>query len=121
MKRILLTVALILLAATALAGVSNPVNGRVAMVGNDAISFIPDAGFVGEASFDYTITDGALESTATVTIIVEATPNRPPVANPDSFTMPQDSTLVIPVGDILGNDTDPDGDEIRLATDNAPN
>ncbi|MDO6470006.1 cadherin-like domain-containing protein, partial [Neptunomonas phycophila] len=50
-------------------GVSNPTNGTVVLNADGTITFTPDADFVGEATYDYTITDGnGGTDTATVTI-----------------------------------------------------
>ncbi|MEO0533887.1 MAG: cadherin-like domain-containing protein [Cyanobacteria bacterium P01_A01_bin.123] len=54
-----------------LSGISNAVNGTASLDGNGNVIFTPDADFFGEASFDYTISDGQEgESTATVTVTV---------------------------------------------------
>ena len=50
-------------------GVSNPLNGTVSL-DNGIVTFTPDTDFQGEASFDYTITDGTDTDTATVTVTV---------------------------------------------------
>lgn len=52
-------------------GVGNPVNGSVVIDGNNVV-FTPDANYFGPASFDYTITDGLLDDTATVSITVNS-------------------------------------------------
>lgn len=52
-------------------GVGSPVNGAVTLVGTQ-ITFTPGTDFVGTASFQYTVSDGALSDTAQVTITVVA-------------------------------------------------
>jgi len=48
--------------------VQNPINGAVTISGN-IITFTPNAGYVGPASFDYVVSDGTLTDTARVTIV----------------------------------------------------
>jgi hypothetical protein len=50
-------------------GVSNAQGGSVAL-SNGVVTFTPDTDFQGDASFDYTITDGTNTATATVTVTV---------------------------------------------------
>ncbi len=58
-------------AALAITGVGDAVNGTVAWnAGTGTVSFTPTAGFVGAASFRYTITDGSNAATATVSLSV---------------------------------------------------
>lgn len=58
-------------------GVSNPTNGIVsfddngtATTADDVILFTPTTGFSGDASFNYTLSDGSLSSTGNVTVAV---------------------------------------------------
>ncbi len=53
----------------AITGVGQAVNGSVVLEGG-IITFTPDAGFRGEASFNYTVYDGDLSSQGTVTVTV---------------------------------------------------
>ncbi len=46
--------------------------------------------------------------------------NQPPVANDDSYTTPQDTSLDIPAPGVLGNDTDPDGDTLTAVKKSDP-
>ena len=52
--------------------VSNPVNGTVSLNEDGNIEFTPDADFSGTAGFDYTVTDGTENSTASVEVIVNS-------------------------------------------------
>ena len=51
--------------------IGNPVNGQVYFDGTNVV-FIPNQGYTGPASFTYTITDGQLTDTATVTMNITA-------------------------------------------------
>ena len=71
-------------------------------------TFVPDPSFVGDRIITYTIKDtlsGFISNTATVVIHVAAAPAPLPVANPDSYSTPQDTPLLIdaPAG-LLAND-----------------
>ncbi len=80
------------------------------------VSFTPAAGFVGFATFTYTIDDGnGGTDTATVTVRVGSPPNQPPDARDDTFSVAEDSTAT--VLDVLANDTTaPDTGETLTVT-----
>lgn len=93
--------------------VSGPSNGAVTIAANGTFTYTPDPGYVGADSFVYRITDGNGGSdTATVSITVEPI-NQPPVGNDDAFSVREDGTLS---GDVLANDTDPEGDPLTVET-----
>ena len=61
----------------------------------------------------------ATDGTATVAIPVtlnEQDVNENPAAGPDTATTPEDTPLTIPPATLLGNDTDPDGDTLTIAS-----
>ncbi len=91
-------------------------HGTVSCTAAGICTYTPAAGYVGPDSFDYTITDGnGGFDTATVSVTVFQ-PNRPPVGNPDSYTTPQDTTLIVPAATgVLANDTDPDGNALTAS------
>jgi len=53
--------------------VGNPANGTVQLNGNNVV-FTPQTGFTGDASFEYTVSDGTETATATVAVTVNPTP-----------------------------------------------
>ncbi|MBE9171371.1 tandem-95 repeat protein, partial [Pleurocapsales cyanobacterium LEGE 06147] len=57
-----------------LMAVGNGINGTVSL-DNGNVIFTPDTGFDGTASFEYTVSDGVLSETATVTVEVGVTQN----------------------------------------------
>src|SRR5690606_10079943 len=81
-------------------------------------TYTPPAGFVGTVTATYTISDGhGGTDTATISIIVNAVeppPNNAPDAVDDVFTMEQGTSLTLSLVDILGNDSDPDGDPLTI-------
>jgi hypothetical protein len=84
-------------------------NGTVALVAGQLV-FTPASNYNGPASFTYTISDGALTSTATVSGTVTPA-NDAPVAVDDSFTVTEDASVTI---NVLGNDSDVDGDSLTI-------
>ena len=65
-------------------------------------------GYVGPITFDYTITDGRLTDTATVTVQVT---DVPPLAEDDAATTSRNRTVDI---DVRGNDGEPNGQALSL-------
>lgn len=88
-----------------LISVSSPINGSVLIVDDD-IKFDPDADFNGEASFEYTISDGSLTATGLVTITVNPINDLPEVAA-QSVTVDEDTSTMITL-----SATDVDGDQL---------
>ena len=95
--------------------VQNPVNGTVSL-SNGQVSFIPNPDFNGVASFTYTIRDSnGKTDTATVSLNI-APANDAPDARDDSATGNANSQIVIPAANLLANDTDPNGDALRVVS-----
>lgn len=84
---------------------SVPAHGEVT-INNDVILYLPNVGFIGADSFDYTITDGVGGfSTSTVTIdVIEV--NDVPVGVEDNAEVLLRGSVNI---DVLANDFDPEG------------
>lgn len=78
---------------------------------NGSLTYTPAADYVGEDSFEYTVSDGNGGSdTASVTITVGAL-NKAPVVTVDSYIAHRNTPLVVNASDgPLGNDIDPNGD-----------
>ncbi len=103
--------------ALTIASVTQPAGGRVAIRGT-TIVFTPAPGFSGTTHFTYTIDDGhGGTSSASVTVVVAAQPNRPPVAANDTATTAFATPVTIAV---LANDSDPDGDALTIGAVTAP-
>jgi len=82
------------------------------------VTYTPNEGFSGEDTFEYTVSDGELTTTATVTIIVEEAPVvEAPVALDDSATTASETAVVI---DVLANDTGADGVELTIESVTEP-
>ncbi|CZF81506.1 tandem-95 repeat protein [Grimontia marina] len=89
--------------------------GDVAIIGG-AIEFTGTENYHGDAYFSYTIQDQfGRESSAKVELNL-APVNDAPNANDDGvFVGVEDNVLVIPFADLLGNDTDIDGDQLTIS------
>ena len=106
-----------------IASVSNENNGTVVFNEDEGtITFTPTENFNGDASFEYSLSDGqGGTATGTVNVTVNAV-NDAPVAVVDSVSTDEDTALVINVADLLGNDSDVDGDTLSItAVDNGNN
>ncbi|OBF97092.1 hypothetical protein A5790_00830 [Mycobacterium sp. 852002-51152_SCH6134967] len=101
----------------ALAG--NPKNGTVTLNGDGSFTYTPKASFTGTDTFKYTASDGTDASKGTkVTITVNA--NRAPLANNDTYSTDEDTTLTVTGPGVLANDTDPNGDTKKAVLVSGP-
>lgn len=101
-----------------LVSASQPSHGTVSVdTANGSVTYVPTADFHGSDTFTYIITDGngGIDS-AVVTITVVGV-NDLPVADADSATTDEDSTVVI---DILAGDVDVDGDSLAITSVTSP-
>ncbi|MDG9793672.1 Ig-like domain-containing protein [Brucella anthropi] len=83
-------------------------HGSVVVNPDGTITYTPKPGFVGTDTYTYTVLSGGTEETTTVTVTVN---NQPPVTEPESVIAPEDTPVT---GNLLGNDSDPDGDAISI-------
>ncbi len=82
---------------------SGPANGTVSINPDGSFTYEPNSGFYGTDSFSYVANDGEDDSVTTpVQITVNYVP--PPVANPDYYTLDEDTSLWVEAGGVLGND-----------------
>ena len=92
--------------------VSTPSNGTATLLDNGNVRYTPNDGFSGTDAFTYIVSDGTVESTGQVTVVVNSV-NDDPVANDDSVSTTENTPLTI---DVLSNDTDPDGDSLTVSS-----
>jgi VCBS repeat-containing protein len=85
---------------------ANPAHGTLALSSNGGFTYTPASAYSGIDTFTYRAGDGTLNSTpATVTLTVV---QGAPVANADSYSVNQNTTLTVALGSgVLVNDTDP--------------
>jgi hypothetical protein len=89
--------------------VTNGTHGTVTLNGDNSVTFTPESGYSGAATFSYVATDGALNSnSATVTVNVAPVVPHPPVANNDTLNAFEDTPVTFAATDLTGNDTDAD-------------
>ncbi len=106
-------------ATLSVAAVTQGSHGVVAIVGNQ-VTYTPVSNFHGSDSFTYTASDGR-GGAAVATVDVTVGPvNDAPVANADSYSIDQDTTLTVLAPGVLVNDTDVDGDLLTAAVDAGP-
>jgi len=99
-----------------LSAVGSATNGAVSLLGG-SVTFSPDANFFGEASFEYTVSDGTVSDTGRVTVTVTAVGDDAPVAMADQVRTHRDFALTLQP---VANDTDPDGDALVLLSADSP-
>ncbi|WP_197429304.1 DUF7507 domain-containing protein [Winogradskyella endarachnes] len=96
---------------------TNPSNGSVTINPNGTYTYIPNSGFIGEDTFEYTICDdGNPQACDSAIAYIEILPeseddNEAPIANADTATTPEATPIEIA---ILSNDFDQDGDSINI-------
>lgn len=96
--------------------VTNGTHGTVVNNGT-SVTYTPDAGFIGDDTFAYTVTDGN-EGTDTASVTVTVVEfNHVPIANDDEAITDEDIALVI---DVLANDTDADNDLLTAVIVSGP-
>ncbi len=99
----------IALDALSIQSVTQGTNGSASINGTTVV-YTPTANWSGNDSFTYTITDGELTATETVTVTVNAVNDTPVVAD-DSATVDENDSAVI---NVLDNDSDIDLDTLTI-------
>jgi VCBS repeat-containing protein len=102
---------LIVVAAT----LSRSDSGIVVINGDYTLTFTPTSGFLGLVNIDYTIVDGAGGSASAQVIVTVNRDNQAPAANPDSYSLIEDSQLTVNnARSLLTNDVDSDNDILSV-------
>jgi len=96
----------------AISAVGSASHGTVSHTGTQ-VTFTPDADYHGEASFDYTVTDGYKTDVGTVSVTVTSV-NDVPVAVADSAATNEDTPLILAATLLAANDTDADLDTLTV-------
>ncbi|WMO16971.1 tandem-95 repeat protein [Vibrio alginolyticus] len=95
---------------------NGPANGTVSVNPDGSVTYTPNDNFHGADSFTYIVTSGGVSESTTVN--VDVTPvNDAPVAKDDAATTQEDTAVTI---DVLPNDTDIDGDALRIDSASVP-
>ena len=92
-------------------------NGTLDLRSDGSFDYTPNPGFFGTDTFTYRASDGTETSTeTTVTLSVNARPD----ASPDSYSVQPNTTLIVDAPGVLGNDTDPNGNDTIALLDTGP-
>ena len=101
--------------------VAGPQHGSLTLNADGSFSYTPAAGYMGADQFTYQAFDGQADgNVATVSIVVAAKVNQPPVAADDAYSVTANQTLNVPAAGVLANDTDAEGDPLTAAMVDAP-
>ena len=79
---------------------------------NVSIDYTPAADYDGTETITYTVSDGTLSATGTLTVTVTAVNDNVPVAEDDTLTVDEDSDLTSK--NVVENDTDADNDPLTI-------
>ena len=101
----------------ALVQASAPAHGTARLTDAGAVEYTPEPDYHGADRFTYTVGDGSgLTAQAAVEVTVQPV-NDPPQALDDAAETPEDTPVTI---DVLGNDSDRDGDTLTVVEMAAP-
>ncbi|MES2951816.1 MAG: cadherin-like domain-containing protein [Pseudomonadota bacterium] len=92
----------------AISAVSNATHGTVSILGSGQIQFIPDANYVGTASFDYVVDDDHGGTVTTAANILVGSLNDAPVASGETVNGLEDQVVTLTAAALLANETDVD-------------
>ena len=100
--------------------VSGPAHGSLNLNADGGFTYTPAANFNGTDTFTYQAGDGTAQSNpATVTMTVTRV-NDPPAATDDAYSTAEDTPRTVPAPGVLGNDSDPDGDQLTAVVASGP-
>lgn len=91
-----------------ISAIANVLHGAATLNPDGSVLFVPEAGYAGRGSFDYTVIDADGASSAATAQIDFSRVNINPTATDDSFTGYEDVPFSITQAQLLGNDTDAD-------------
>ncbi|MEO5371754.1 MAG: Ig-like domain-containing protein, partial [Magnetococcus sp. DMHC-1] len=96
-------------------GFTGAEHGQVTYNADGTFSYRPNADYVGQDRFTYTLSDGS-QRIAQGEVVLDVTPvNDAPVVGLDTFMVKEGQPLTIRIDqDLLANDTDVDGDALKI-------
>src|SRR4030095_15247498 len=99
--------------ALSISSVGGATHGSVAL-SNGNVVFTPASNYNGPARFTYTVSDGqGGTATASVNVTVNGV-NDAPTPSSDSIETATNTPIVLAPGELLANDSDPDGDALSI-------
>ncbi|MBP1207768.1 VCBS repeat-containing protein, partial [Duganella sp. 1411] len=107
-----------LLTPASVSGYTQAAHGTVSYNYDGSFIYTPSTGFSGADNFSYTISDGQLSSTATVSITVDAVQNHAPALTSPAATLQagmEDNAYLISAMDLLAGFSDIDGDTLSVS------
>ena len=108
-------------AALTIVEVKNVQHGTATLGADHSVTFVPDAGYAGQGTFEYVVQDAdGGQSTGTAHIDFSKV-NINPIAVDDSVAGYQDARTEITTAQLLDNDSDPDGTHATLTVDQVRN
>ncbi|WP_457934143.1 Ig-like domain-containing protein [Pseudoalteromonas sp. SCSIO 43210] len=91
--------------------ITEPEKGRLTLRADGSFEYLGEVDMRGEDSFQYRIVDSQGEQAIANVVIIGVAENMPPIATNDSYSLSEDSTLVVEaIAGLLKNDTDPNND-----------
>jgi VCBS repeat-containing protein len=100
--------------------VGGPVHGTLVFSTNGTFTYTPAANFNGPDSFTYRVSDGTADSNVATVVLTVNPVNDAPVAVGDAYATDEDTPLTVAAPGVLANDTDVDGDALRVALVSGP-
>jgi VCBS repeat-containing protein len=95
---------------------ANGSHGSASLAADGSFTYTPTSGYTGTDQFTYTVSDGALTATGTVTLTIT---NQAPVD--DTYAASKSLILTVPAGTgVLANDSDPNGDALTVSLVSGP-
>jgi hypothetical protein len=104
------------IAVSAVGTLKNAGNGTTDVLNGTSVVYVPNPGFSGSDSFDYTIVDengGTSTATVDVQLFPPGTPNQAPIARSDHVKTGIGKAVTI---DVLANDIDPERDPLTISS-----
>jgi VCBS repeat-containing protein len=101
--------------ATLAVAFTAPQHGTLNAGGTGGFTYAPAAGFTGDDSFTYRVSDGFATSGIVTATITVSPVNDAPVAVNDEYSTPVGQTLLVGLPGVLENDQDEDGDQLTAS------
>ena len=101
--------------ALRVASVTQGAHGTVSINSDGSLRYSPAANYFGTDSFGYTIVNEAGSSSGSVTITIDPVNDAPVARNDSGFTTPRNAAKTFTAQSLLANDSDVDGDTLRIA------